>query len=236
MVSIKETGLLVVSERNHSAFDCSSRSDVPLMWVMKRLRTNPSYGKCVTKSCKPTDKYDEILLSVWTGMIKRCYHKKEPGYKNYGAKGIFVDERWWDAANFIRDVRYLPNYQYKIGEPDKYHLDKDFFGSNCYSADTCVWLHMAENAIYRTGISPVCVMSPIGTKTYYLTTQEASEYLLVSEKQVRSLLAGKNTTIGKQGWKAYYMETGNYVLRRALADALPEIILTNEQSEYTYHA
>ena len=34
MVSIKETGLLVVSERNHSAFDCSSRSDVPLMWVM----------------------------------------------------------------------------------------------------------------------------------------------------------------------------------------------------------
>ncbi|RKJ71814.1 hypothetical protein D7X33_22005, partial [Butyricicoccus sp. 1XD8-22] len=71
-------------------------------------------------------------------MIKRCYDETSKDYKNYGGKGIFVDERWHCFEYFLEDIVKLP--QYFLAKQDDFegwNLDKDYFSSNCYSFDTC---------------------------------------------------------------------------------------------------
>jgi hypothetical protein len=45
------------------------------------------------------------LYRIWNGMKKRCYCQSEPAYKNYGARGIIICERWRsDFSAFFSDV------------------------------------------------------------------------------------------------------------------------------------
>lgn len=44
----------------------------------------------------------------WNSMIQRCKNKNNPGYKNYGAQGIMVCERWLDYKNFKADMGERP--------------------------------------------------------------------------------------------------------------------------------
>ena len=37
-------------------------------------------------------------------MMQRCYNPKAPGYKNYGARGFVVCERWHDIRNYNDDI------------------------------------------------------------------------------------------------------------------------------------
>lgn len=34
------------------------------------------------------------LMGIWDGMIQRCHNKKNKAYKNYGARGITVCDKW----------------------------------------------------------------------------------------------------------------------------------------------
>lgn len=44
----------------------------------------------------------------WVGMIQRCTDPNLPSYKDYGAKGVTVCERWLDFANFYADMGERP--------------------------------------------------------------------------------------------------------------------------------
>lgn len=44
------------------------------------------------------------LYFVWKSMLDRCYNKNFKHYKNYGGRGISVDERWHKLENFVEDV------------------------------------------------------------------------------------------------------------------------------------
>ena len=44
------------------------------------------------------------LYGTWKGMMDRCYKAGATGYGNYGARGIFVCEKWHDANGFIEDM------------------------------------------------------------------------------------------------------------------------------------
>jgi hypothetical protein len=44
------------------------------------------------------------LYSTWSGMMNRCYNLKQPAYKNYGARGIAVCERWHNVQDFVADI------------------------------------------------------------------------------------------------------------------------------------
>ena len=56
--------------------------------------------------------YKSKLYSVWISMRDRCYNQQNAGFRNYGARGIFVCEAWkkdfqvfaaWAKANAYRE-------------------------------------------------------------------------------------------------------------------------------------
>lgn len=91
---------------------------------------------------KPTS----LLKKTWSHMISRCYNKTDDAYHNYGAKGVFVDDRWLIFSNFVEDFKRIYNWQLKLAFPNEYSIDKDWCGCNVYSSSTCRWSTKTEQA------------------------------------------------------------------------------------------
>ena len=49
------------------------------------------------------------LYKKWGNMNTRCYDSRQPGYKNYGGRGIKVCKRWHSFDLFFKDMS--PTYQ-----------------------------------------------------------------------------------------------------------------------------
>ena len=111
--------------------------------------------------------YDK-LLKAWGHMIERCYSEKCKQYPLYGGKGIFVSNDWHDFSKFIWSCIKLPGWVNVLRHPTVYDIDKDYYGSNCYSEDTCVWLHHDENVLYAKA-KPFIITEPNGTKHTYIS-------------------------------------------------------------------
>lgn len=82
---------------------------------------NTKHGYC-TRSGGMTRVY-----RIWAGMISRCETPSSSAYKNYGARGIKVCERWHVFENFLSDM----------GEPtpdqsiDRIDVNGDYCPENC---------------------------------------------------------------------------------------------------------
>lgn len=69
---------------------------------------------------------------TWMGMISRCYQKNTKTYKNYGARGISVCDRWlYSFENFFEDMGT------KIGK--EYSLDRFPDNNGNYEKNNCRW-------------------------------------------------------------------------------------------------
>lgn len=101
--------------------------------------------------------YDKIiyntLLNIYNHMIDRCYNKKCSKYKNYGAIGITVTDRWINNKDlFIKDCESLFQYNKFYNNPFLYQFDKDYLQQNIpkekriYSPETCVFLYYKDNS------------------------------------------------------------------------------------------
>jgi len=88
------------------------------------------------------------LYKVWDHMLSRCYNISDINYKNYGGKGIFVCEKWHRFSDFISDVVNLPGFYEWVFNPE-YQLDKDFYCSDGYAPNTCVFLHKNDNVCIK---------------------------------------------------------------------------------------
>lgn len=80
------------------------------------------------------------LYRTWHSMLKRCYLENEPSYKNYGARGINVDERWWHFMNFVDDMGFKPSPNHTLERLDN---------SKGYSKFNCVWASRTEQCLNR---------------------------------------------------------------------------------------
>lgn len=160
---------------------------------------------------------DEIvyLKKLWRGIITRCYYPKQGSYVNYGNKGVFVDERWHSFENFLRDVRYLPNFFIARDKGFKgFELDKDYYSSNCYSKDTCVWLTKKENQEYKN-CKPFKLYKDgeyVGT---YLSVKQVGEQFGFHSSNLTRVLNGEKKDV--KGFTAEYIVDDDYVYRYELS-------------------
>jgi hypothetical protein len=69
--------------------------------------------------------------SAYYALKSRCYSKSNPEYKNYGARGITVCDRWLESfENFLKDMGRKPFKSYSIDRVDS---------SKGYSKENCRW-------------------------------------------------------------------------------------------------
>lgn len=137
------------------------------------------------------------LYQTWYGMLKRCYNKNHSAYNQYGGRGIFVDERWLTYSNFYSDCFSLPNWYMKLEYPNEFSLDKDFFGSNKYGPDTCVWSSNIEQSVnnsYNTNF--ISLTDDSGYKTFHFGLRPLSRMLKRSSMSLSSALKFGNRCAG----------------------------------------
>lgn len=156
---------------------------------------------------------DKKLRKVWEEMLSRCYYKKAKYYENYGGKGVFVDSRWHNFSNFVKDVKKLTNWQKKREFPNGYELDKDYYGSNCYSRETCVWLSKKDNRSYSR-FKPFKVTDSDGREYLFISQADAADMFGVTQQHI-SLNMGEGVT--KKGLRFDLLgDTKEYVFRYQL--------------------
>lgn len=94
---------------------------------------------------------DKLLYTRWNLMISRCYNSNDKNYRNYGALGVKVCDRWNNFTNYKNDIKNIYGYDLFIVNPDMYHLDKDYLQlilpmyMRVYSPETCIWLNKYSN-------------------------------------------------------------------------------------------
>ena len=101
-------------------------------WIADRNRTHGLSG--------------HPLFATWQGAMQRCYYESHPGYRNYGARGIAVCDRWHDVRLFIEDIEreigLRPEGKYESGRP-MYELDRINNNGN-YEPGNVRWATVSE--------------------------------------------------------------------------------------------
>jgi hypothetical protein len=66
----------------------------------------------------------------WSSMRQRCLNPDNPGFANYGGRGITIDPAWDDFRVFLRDMGLRPSPEHSINR-----LDND----GPYASWNCEW-------------------------------------------------------------------------------------------------
>ena len=72
--------------------------------------------------------YNTPEYRVWSAMIQRCTNPNVPKFKNYGARGIRVCERWLSVECFLADMGRRPSDSHSL---DRIDNDGDYMPGNC---------------------------------------------------------------------------------------------------------
>lgn len=157
------------------------------------------------------------LRTIWENMITRCYSSDT--HNRYMNNGIFVDNRWHSFENFLRDIRCLPQFILaRENDFDNWSIDKDYYGSNCYSKDTCVWLSRNENYIYRNTNKPFFMIDKNENKTIYISIKDCVKDLgLVNGSGISGCLNKKPNRKTVKGFRFEYIDDNLHLYRYELS-------------------
>lgn len=99
---------------------------------------NPYYKNICGVACSGrVEKVSEnFLYKHWQQMIYRCYDENHIKYKDYGGRGIKVDDNWLCFEYFLNDIQKLENYELlkngRYYQLDRKNNDKNYSLANCH--------------------------------------------------------------------------------------------------------
>ena len=72
----------------------------------------------------------ERLYRIWQGMKRRCYDTNDPGYRNYGERGIKICDEWLNDYSAFREWSHANGYRDDL-TIDRIDNDKGYYPYNC---------------------------------------------------------------------------------------------------------
>lgn len=166
------------------------------------------------------DEYHQMLYCVWCDMIRRCYDSSNINYKNYGAKKVFVDQKWLIYANFLKDIKQIPNWILKKEFPDKYSLD--LLCSNKYSKETCIWATKKEQSFNTRRNKPFIAISPSGKEYVWYGVKFFAEKYGFCETMISQCLSGECKS--HKNWHFKPIEIQGKIPRLKIVDQIHQVI------------
>ncbi len=154
--------------------------------------------------------YRHPFHNPWNNMLERCYNPQHKDYPAYGGKGVSVCLKWHNFQEYLRDIQSLPNFG-KSG----FVLDKDYYASNQYNPESCVWLPECDNIAYQgTAVyvkDILCVSHGVAATVAKVNRRCLSYYLANSFKDIArttrfSLGIQRVRYAVKEGYVARYKE------------------------------
>jgi hypothetical protein len=82
---------------------------------------------------------NQRLRNIWGGMKARCNIENNPAYKNYGGKGVKVDEQW--QKHFL----YFYDWAIENGYQDDLTIERIDVNGN-YEPSNCKWIPKGKQA------------------------------------------------------------------------------------------
>ena len=152
---------------------------------------------------KKTNVFYNRIYTTWRNMINRCYNPTHFAYKNYGAKGVVVCDRWQTLNNFIEDIDKILGFDLQLFLNGELSLDKDKIGdSKQYSLNHCCWISKQENNQYKPNQQKTIVgISPLGEKYVFNNQSEFAREHNLTQFGISACLCGKFKQYKK--WKFY---------------------------------
>jgi len=127
---------------------CGNRKEISIYNV--KIGGTMSCG-CLKKENFNNNKhglYYTRFYNIWNGMKNRCLNINNSRYKDYGARGINICDRWLDFINFKEDMyeEYLEHCK-EFGESNT-SIDRE--NNNLgYNKDNCRWATLSQQNINR---------------------------------------------------------------------------------------
>lgn len=106
------------------------------LFAAKKIQVKYCSKQCVmaaTRSQVDGGNEKHPLYSRWLSMRQRCLNPSSSNYKNYGARGIKIEDFLLDFGNYVHYVESLPNYPSQLSEDwqlDRIDNDKGYERGN----------------------------------------------------------------------------------------------------------
>jgi len=154
------------------------------------------------------------LYRIWQDMIIRCYNPR----KNHASyKDTHVSNAWLNFSEFYKDVFSLPFYQEFIDSNYDYDLDKDYYGSNLYCREACIFINKKINKSLNSGGTSSFKIYEYKDKFYYSKTD--LELSIFGKRRKNS-----DEKLLKQGVKIHLDSETHLVRPKLFEDQLDNLI------------
>ena len=144
---IKDLG--IKNNKRTALFECISceRSIVCRTDSLTAKREN---GECLKCRKSRNANANGRIGKIWINMNQRCYNKKHPQFKDYGARGIIVCNEWRNNFDSFKKWALKNKYGNNLFI-DRINNDEGYSPHNCRFADRCT--QNQNRRIYKTSSS-----------------------------------------------------------------------------------